>query len=102
MHLVNKTSTITVAVVAALVALAIVAHASGALTLSPSYPAGHAAVQGTAARAGVPGGRPAGATAAPQPGRGAARPPGNGAGALYAQTRIGDAPASLAPPTTNT
>jgi hypothetical protein len=47
MHLVNKTSTITVAVVAALVALAIVAHASAALSLAPWHPAGHTAVEGT-------------------------------------------------------
>jgi hypothetical protein len=43
MNLVNKTSTITVAVVAALVALAVAAHGSGALRLSPA----HAAVHGT-------------------------------------------------------
>ena len=43
MNLVNKTSTITVAVVAALVALAVAAHGSGALRLSPA----HAAVPGT-------------------------------------------------------
>ncbi len=59
MHLQNKTSTITVAVVAALVALAIVAHVSGALTLSPSHPAGHGTVQGPAGHGTVPG--PAGA-----------------------------------------
>jgi hypothetical protein len=41
MRLINKTSTITVAVVAALVALAIAAHAGGALSLAPSHPAGH-------------------------------------------------------------
>jgi hypothetical protein len=49
MHLTNRTSTITVAVVAALVALAIVAHASGALTFSPSHPAWHGTVHGHAA-----------------------------------------------------
>jgi len=53
MHLTNKTSTITVAVVAALVVLAIVAHASGALMLSPSHPAGHAVMQGAAGGAGA-------------------------------------------------
>jgi hypothetical protein len=46
MNLVNKTSTITVTVVAALVALAITAHVSGALRLSPM----HAAVHGTEQR----------------------------------------------------
>jgi len=45
MHLQNKTSTITVALVAALVALATLAHAGGALTFSPSHPAGHGTVQ---------------------------------------------------------
>ena len=45
MHLTNKTSTITVALVAALVALAIVSRASGALTLSPSQTAWHERVQ---------------------------------------------------------
>jgi hypothetical protein len=62
MHLVNKTSTITVAVVAALVALAIVAHASGVFRLSPSHPAGQATSRGVAARAGGAGqpGGPAG------------------------------------------
>jgi hypothetical protein len=53
MHLTNKTSTITVAVVAALIVLAIVAHASAALTLSPSHRAGNAAVQGAAQGAGA-------------------------------------------------
>jgi len=43
MNLVNKTSTITIAVVAALVALAVAAHVSGGLRLSPA----HTAVQGT-------------------------------------------------------
>jgi hypothetical protein len=45
MHLINKTSTITVALVAALVALAIVSHASGALTLDPSQTAGYRMAQ---------------------------------------------------------
>jgi hypothetical protein len=39
MNLVNKTSTITVAVVAALVALVIAAHLSGAIRLSPVHAA---------------------------------------------------------------
>jgi hypothetical protein len=48
MNLVNKTSTITVTVVAALVALAITAHVSGALRLSPVHAAIHGTEQGTA------------------------------------------------------
>jgi hypothetical protein len=54
MNLVNKTSTITVAVVAALVALAVAAHGSGALRLSPAHAAVHSTGQGTAARSGSP------------------------------------------------
>jgi hypothetical protein len=50
MNLVNKTSTVTVAVVAALVALAVAAHGSGALRLSPAHAAVHGTEQGTAAR----------------------------------------------------
>ena len=56
MNLVNKTSTITVTVVAALVALAITAHVSGALRLSPVHAAvhraEHPAAPGNAARPG--------------------------------------------------
>ncbi len=48
MNLVNKTSTITVAVVAALVALAIAAHLSGAIRLSPVHTAVQGAERGTA------------------------------------------------------
>jgi hypothetical protein len=48
-NLVNKTSTITVAVVGAIVALAIVAHASGALRLSPTRAAGRGAAPSAAA-----------------------------------------------------
>ncbi|HTS96498.1 MAG TPA: hypothetical protein VMI33_07740 [Streptosporangiaceae bacterium] len=59
MHLQNKTSTITVALVAALLALATVAHVGGALTLSPSHPAGHGTVHcpasGGSGHAGGPG-----------------------------------------------
>jgi hypothetical protein len=50
MNLVNKTSTMTVAVVAALVALAVAAHGSSALRLSPAHAAVHGTEQGTAAR----------------------------------------------------
>jgi hypothetical protein len=56
MNLVNKTSTITVAVVAALVALAVAAHGSGALRLSPS----HAAVRGNGQSTVAPAGSLAG------------------------------------------
>jgi hypothetical protein len=80
MHLTNKTSTITVAVVAALVALAIVAHASGVLTLSPSHTAGQGRAEGPAAagqsgRAGQPGsglggGQPGSGLGGGQPGSG--------------------------------
>jgi hypothetical protein len=49
MNLVNKTSTITVAVVGAIVALAIAAHASGALRLSPTRAAGQGAAPSAAA-----------------------------------------------------
>jgi hypothetical protein len=52
MNLVNKTSTITVAVVAALVALAVAAHGSGALRLSPAHAAVHSTEQGAVARPG--------------------------------------------------
>jgi hypothetical protein len=52
MNLVNKTSTITVAVVAALVALAVAAHGSGALRLSPAHAAVHGAEHPAAARSG--------------------------------------------------
>jgi len=58
MKLVNKTSTITVAVVAALVALAVAAHGGRALTLSPSHAAVHGTGQGTAPRSGSPAGGP--------------------------------------------
>jgi hypothetical protein len=82
MHLTNKTSTITVAVVAALVALAIVAHASGALTLSPSHTAGQGTAQGPAAagqsgRAGQPGSGLSGGQAGPGSGGASS---GSGAG----------------------
>ncbi len=56
MNLVNKTSTITVAVVAALVALAVAAHGSGVLRLSPAHAAVHGTGLGTAARSGSPAG----------------------------------------------
>src|SRR5580704_15343712 len=56
MKLVNKTSTITVAVVAALVALAVAAHGSGALRLSPSHAAVHRTEQGTARSGSLAGG----------------------------------------------
>ena len=49
MRLTNKTSTITVAVVAAVVALAIAAHASGALTFSTSHTAGHGTARSSVA-----------------------------------------------------
>ena len=52
MNLVNKTSTITVAVVAALVALAVAAHGSGALRLSPAHAAVHGTEHPAAARSG--------------------------------------------------
>jgi hypothetical protein len=52
MNLVNKTSTITVAVVAALVALAVAAHGSGALKLSPTHATVHGTELGTPARSG--------------------------------------------------
>ena len=52
MNLVNKTSTITVAVVAAIVALAVAAHGSGALRLSPAHAAVHGTEQGIAAPSG--------------------------------------------------
>jgi hypothetical protein len=59
MRLINKTSTITVALVAALVALAIVSHASGPLTLSPSHTAGRRTAQVPAAAGqGIPDGQP--------------------------------------------
>ena len=82
MRLTNKTSTITVAVVAALVALAIVAHASGALTLSPSHTAGQGTAQGPAAagqsgRAGQPGSGLSGGQAGPGSGGASS---GSGAG----------------------
>jgi hypothetical protein len=83
MRLINKTSTITVALVAALVALAIVAHASGgALTLSPSHTAGHRTAQGAAAagqggRDGQPGSGLSGGQAGPGSGGSAS---GSGAG----------------------
>ena len=56
MKLVNKTSTITVAVVAALVALAVAAHGSGALRLSPPHAAVHRTGQGTARSGSLAGG----------------------------------------------
>lgn len=62
MNLVNKTSTITVALVGAIVALAIVAHASGALRLSPTHAAGRGAAPS--------------ASASPAGGSGATVPPG--------------------------
>jgi len=82
MHLTNKTSTITVALVAALVALAIVSHASGALTLSPSQTAWHEAVHGPAAAgrgggAGQPGSGLSGGQAGP--GSGGTSPGSGGA-----------------------
>jgi hypothetical protein len=52
MNLVNKTSTITVAVVAALVALAVAAHVSGGLRLSPTHTVGQGTEQATAVRPG--------------------------------------------------
>jgi len=57
MNLVNKTSTITVAVVAALVAIAVATHVSGGLRLSPAHAAVQRTGQGTAGR---PGGQASG------------------------------------------
>jgi hypothetical protein len=70
MRLINKTSTITVALVAALVALAIVAHASAALKFSPSHTAGQRTAQVPAAagqrgRDGPPGSGLSGGQAGP-------------------------------------
>jgi hypothetical protein len=72
MRLINKTSTITVALVAALVALAIVSHASGAITLSPSQTTGYRTAQfgsgpggGQAGRDGQPGSGLSGGQAGP-------------------------------------
>jgi hypothetical protein len=85
MHLTNKTSTITVAVVAALVALAIAAHASGALTFSPSHTAGQGTAQGAVATghgggAGQSGSGLSGGQAGPGPGGGNSSGSGGAAG----------------------
>ncbi|HTW02197.1 MAG TPA: hypothetical protein VMF87_17990 [Streptosporangiaceae bacterium] len=84
MHLTNKTSTITVAVVAALVALAIAAHASGALTFSPSRTAGQGTAQGAVATGhGARGGKSGSGLSGGQagPGSGGANSSGSGGGA---------------------
>jgi hypothetical protein len=67
MNLTNKTSTITVAVTGALVALALAAHASGTFTFSPAHAAGQRAVRGTvtAGQRGGSGGGPAGSNPSP-------------------------------------
>jgi hypothetical protein len=78
MNLVNKTSTITVAVVGAIVALAIAAHASGALRLSPTRAAGRGATA-TASPAGGGGSTPpSGST-----GQGGAAAGGSGTGETF-------------------
>jgi len=89
MQLTNKTSTITVALVAALVALAIVSHASGALTLSPSQTAWHEKAQGSAAAArGGRGGQPGSGLSGGQAGPGAGgTPPGSGSASRGAVPR---------------
>jgi hypothetical protein len=91
MNLVNKTSTITVAVVAALVALAVATHVSGGLRLSPAHTAVQRTGQGTGARPGSPAsgsgsgqvGAPAGVTSS------AGSPAGTGAGQSGATTPDG-------------
>jgi hypothetical protein len=52
MKLTNKTSTITIALVAALVVLAIVSHASRSFTYAPAHPAACRSVPGATTGAG--------------------------------------------------
>jgi hypothetical protein len=100
MNLVNKTSTITVAVVGAIVALAIAAHASGALRLSPTHAAGQGAntaaspVSGSGATLPTGGGGQAGAATGAGGTGGTASSSGPGTGASQASGTAGSSSGS--------
>jgi hypothetical protein len=80
MNLVNKTSTITVAVVAAVIALVVAAHVSGAIRLSPVHAAGQGTERTTGAgsAAGPAGGSGSGQGAAGQTAGGQGSGPSGG------------------------